>query len=343
MKIDKWVNIIYGDAPGVAESVQTSDVRSGKRIINFGGEVHEIDVVGPNVEDEDLAPYNVCPKGTIRVENACISDAKTKPYDGAKSKYGYADCGKGYVYGERTDELKALIKKKVPSQGMKTDSMDMNLELLERVDIEVTGLEMKTSGVCVKTEDMPLTEKNIQLVTDSIIGWGGYAEFPYWEMDWDMMNDLADRRYKHGAKMGGTAYVASFNEYPGYTVYLAFKDKEDAVNVQKSLKYYDDSSEFVDDTRKMLQETAEKGEEISDERVYNAMAEEKSQFFEDLDMSYDSYLGMASNDRNGVGYVRRADYGHDRDVAVLIVEKTKYNRDTKKHETTSTIVIPEEV
>ena len=71
---------------------------NGRYIVKgYEGVPSEIEVVAPNVPEEEFAPLNICPYNTVQVELACIKPRKIVKYvDG---------CPKGMVRGQRTDKI----------------------------------------------------------------------------------------------------------------------------------------------------------------------------------------------------------------------------------------------
>jgi hypothetical protein len=302
MKIVKWTKTIYGDST-VSESEIfdfLGNMSPGKHVIGTEHGVGEIEVNAPNVDEEDFALFNVCPVGTINVEEACIADAKTmKPIKKMKKRdvartdktghpvhadrivagmavdsHGrsvfktidvpYKTCPEGWVMGERTDKINIIGKfdKKIKSQGIFAKAADLGIDFLEPKDnVATPHLDVKKQLVCVKKEEMPMEPKYVKLVTDSIIGWGGYGEFPYWDLNWDAMIHIADVRYERRAELlDKTGFAVCETDYRSDVCYL-FDEKGEAESVKETLKYFD-TNKFQEDSKEELIE------EFIDEKSY---------------------------------------------------------------------------
>lgn len=335
MKIAAWVKTIYGDSTVREADIMDllGNVPAGKHVVATKHGIGEVEVNAPNVDEEEFAPMNVCPVGTIKIEEACITEAEVqeRPETG---------CPKGWLTGERTDKISIIGKfDKFKSQGIFAKAADMGIEVLEpRDNITTPPLDVKQTLVCVKREEMPIEPKYVRLVTDSIIGWGGFAEFPYWDIYWDAMNDIADARYRQYAELLDKKGFAVCESDQSTDICYLFDDQEEAKNIKKTLKYFD-SNEFNDDTKKQLVEEyrdmyptkkvtkkykEEMEKEITDERVYDRMNSDKEIFGEDL-MSHPNFLGSEyepSRDIRALGVfiVSKHEKGKDRKRVVIATE-----------------------
>jgi len=294
MKIVKWTKTIYGDST-VSESEIFNflgNMSPGKHVIGTEHGVGEIEVNAPNVDEADFALFNVCPVGTISVEEACIKDARTmRPIKKIKKKevmrtdkdghpvhadrlvnniavdylgrpvtetidVPYKSCPEGWVMGERTDKITVVghFDKKFKSQGIFAKALDIGIDVLEpRDNVATPRLDVKKQLVCVQKEDMPMEPKYVRLVTDSIIGWGGYGEFPYWDLNWDAMIHVADERYQHGAELlDKEGFAVCETDYRSDICYV-FDDKAEAKSMKENLKYFD-SHKFQEDVKEELTE-----------------------------------------------------------------------------------------
>lgn len=329
MKVECWVKEIYGDSMDVLEELGTRDLPLGKRVlVDSKGEPHEIDVVGPDVENAKYCPYNVCPPGSVRVGLACLTDVVMKPYDNG--------CPNGYAVGERTDTIdmvgehgKLWTGEIIENEGS-PDNPNGSPDYGEgQIAVPQPRVVTKTTDVCVLREPMPLTEENIKLVTDSIIGWGGYQEFPYWDVPWSMMNDLADDRYYRGAKMAGRGYAVRFYDYPDYD-YFVFSDRKDAEAVKKTLKYYESNKAYEDTKKFLIEDEGIPPEEVTDEVIAERLNFELQSYLEDMD-DYPSYLGVVNP------YQRAGEmYGEDGDT-VFVALKTEDGKQVEN------IIVGEEI
>lgn len=294
MRIACWRKTIYSDDSNINEFLKGRDFSPGKHILRVNDEMHEIDVNAPNVDDSEFCKFNVCPVDTVGVEEACLENATTiDPIDKIKKitkvrrtdemttikplaeglplipAYKYEEyteeinvkgCPEGYVIGEKTDAIKWLGKKKpMSTAGIVADAMDENLEVMEPRVAAGMKMEIASSITCVKIQPMPMEKKWVEMITDSIIGWGGYAEFPFWDVPWGIMNAIAEKKGRwtgdymaHDAKIE-EGYRVCWNEYNYYPC-ACFKKKEDAKWFNESIKYYDGSKEFEKDTRDFLEE-----------------------------------------------------------------------------------------
>jgi len=295
MRIACWTKTVYSDDSSINESLRGRDFSPGKHYVRANNEMHEIDVNAPNVDESEFCKFNVCPVGTIGVEEACLQDATIiKPIDKIKKtevmrtdENGHPvkarmvgkemvdylgnpvtkiieekikGCPSEYILGERTDAIKWLGKKKpMATAGIVADAADENLEVMEPRTAEGAELELSTSLTCVKIQPLPLEKKWVEMITDSIIGWGGYSEFPFWEMNWDLMNTIAEKRSRWtGDYMARNAEIEEgfrycWNDYNNYPC-ACFKKKEEAEDFKKSIQYYDFSNEFEKDTREFLED-----------------------------------------------------------------------------------------
>jgi len=336
MRIACWTKTVYSDDPSINDSLRGRDFSPGKHYVRANNEMHEIDVNAPNVDESEFCKFNVCPIGTIGVEEACLENATTmKPIDKIRKKEvmrtderGHpvkADrmvgkemvdflgrpvtkiveekikgCPSEYVMGERTDRINWLGRKKpMPTAGIFPREMDVGVDVLEPKQAEGAELEISTTPVCVKIQPMPMEKKWVEMITDSIIGWGGYSEFPFWDLNWDLMIAIAEKRGRwtgdymaHNAEIeeGHRICWSEYNEYPC----ACFKNKEDAENFKKSIKYYDYSKEFQKDTEEQLKDDKREGVfdgKITEEAIQEKMEIERQFFFEDLQNEFESFLG----------------------------------------------------
>lgn len=357
MRIACWTKAVYTDDPRMNDFLRGHDLPPGKRILRFENEMHEIDVVAPNVDESEFCPYNVCPVGTINVEEACLENAETRepkeyisrraigrrpktPHErDSQGQLIYENyeiiekkhCPEGFVPGERTDKINWLgSKKPLGTAGIVADAMDENLEAMEPRASKGAKLELTTSLTCVKIQPMPMEKKWIEMITDSIIGWGGYAEFPFWDLNWDLMNDIAGKRSRwNGDYMEHSAEIAEgyrvcwsgYNEYPC----ACFKTKEDANFFKKSIEYYEYSSEFMKDAEEQLKEKKKDGEfdgEINEQTIQEQMDIERQFFFDDLPDQFESYLGMGEKSyrEEPVQYVGKYQKKKWKESIVLVTE-----------------------
>lgn len=313
MKIKYWTKKIYGDSTiresDILDYLKHSTLPTGKRIISTDKGIGEIDVVGANVDDEEFAPLNVCPVGTIHVDDACIEDAKTvEPTAEIDSKdntwnHPTKKCPEGYVPGDKIEKITILgPRHKIKSAGIEEKANELfGIDVKEVRGSEAMKVDVKSSLTCVKKEPMPLTEKNLRIVTDSVIGWGGYGEFPYWNLNWDYICKIADIRYKNGGDIL-KGYPVHYSEYKT-DYYFLFKDKKEADSLEKTFKYWN-SNEFFEDTKNYLKEEMDEGfiekKEITDEQVFERMNEEQNLFFEDIEDMFESYIGMHDFEQHGL-------------------------------------------
>jgi len=299
MKIECWVKRIYGDTEdtlrnralsierrSIVKDLNNRDLPLGKHIImDKNGEPHEIEVVGPNVENAKYCPYNVCPPGSVQVGHACLVDIETtEPVSG--------QCPSGYVLGERTNTLDIIGQH---GKVMTAKIMENNYpEPPDYGEVTVSEaqpkIQVETEDVCVMREPMPLTEENIKLVTDSIIGWGGYQEFPYWDIPWGIMDRLATERY-HGAKLAGKGYAVEFYEYPDYG-YLIFSDKKEAENAKDMIKYYESNKAFEDAKKFFIEEGGIPPEEVTDDMVSERLNFDYQLYIDDVVNRNPEYMGI---------------------------------------------------
>ena len=337
MKIAAWVKTIYGDS-----TIRESDildllgnVPAGKHVVATDHGIGEVEVNAPNVDEAEFAPLNVCPVGTIKIEEACITEAEVaeRPESG---------CPKGWRTGERTDKINIIGKfDKFKSQGIFAKAADMGIDVLEpRDNVTTPRLDVKKTLVCVKKEEMPIEPKYVRLVTDSIIGWGGFAEFPYWDIYWGAMDDIANARYRQGAelldKKGFAVCESDFNAREE-TCYLF--DDCDAAKETKEVLHHFNSSLIGDEIRKALTEEyrdmypikrmtkkykEEMENEISDERVNERWYNDKQSFHDDMNFN-PHYLGAeyeSSRDMRALGVfiVSKFEKGKDRKRIVIATE-----------------------
>lgn len=336
MAIKCWTKTIYTDSPDINSILRNRDLPPGKRILRVDGEMHEIDVNAPNVEESEFCPFNVCPVGSIAVEEACLENAETmKPIDKEvietleymrkddkgrpvpvdrmvageavdflgrpvwekkKIKTIKASCPDGWIMGERTDQINWLGgKKPLLTAGIVADAGDENLEGREPISSEGAELEVDTTLMCVKKQPMPMEKKWVEMITDSIIGWGGYAEFPFWDVPWGVMNDIAEHRSRwtgsymtHAAEIE-EGYRACWNDYNVYPC-ACFKDREDAKLFEDARKYYDYSNQYQKD---ILEQFKEEGvTQPTEEQINERMQSDREFFFEDIGSQFPSYLGI---------------------------------------------------
>lgn len=183
------------------------------------------------------------------------------------------------------------MKKPIAAMGIVADEVDMNPELMEpRVTEAHPKIEVEKKLMCVKVESMPNDPEIIRLVTDSIIGWGGYQEFPFWDLPWGEMDDLATKRYHGASLLDEKGFAVCGREYTD-DFCLVFSDKKDAEYVKEALDY-SNSEEFYEDIKERLKE--ENGEEPSEEEINKQAEFEKQLFWENLEEMYPSYLGSMS-------------------------------------------------
>ena len=287
MKIECWVKRIYGDTEGIVDNLHDRDLPLGKRIItDKNGEPHEIEVVGPNVENAKYCPYNVCPPGSVQVGHACLVEI-SEPVATIAGK-----CPPGYVLGKRTNALNIVGQHE---EAATSTIMENNYpEPPDYGEVTVSEaqpkIQVETEDVCVMREPMPLTEENIKLVTDSIIGWGGYQEFPYWDVPWGIMDRLATERY-HGAKLAGKGYAVEFYEYPDYG-YLIFSDKKEAENAKDMIKYYESNKAFEDAKKFFIEEEGIPPEEVTDDMVSERLNFDYQLYIDDVVNRNPKYMGI---------------------------------------------------
>ena len=285
-KVAAWLKEVYGDGNVDLNTVNVAGLPTGKYIVKGrGGVPAEIEVNAPNVDEEDFAPWNVCPVDTVKVELACLTDVEeTEPLP------DYS-CPTGYVLGEKTKSINIIgMQKPTTAMGIVADGADMNPELMEaRKSQPQPKVEVESEKVCVAVEPMPSDPKIVRLVTDSIIGWGGYQEFPFWDIPWDEMDDIATKRYRGNASLSDKKGFAVCSR--GYDDFcLAFSNKKDAEYAKQTLKYFE-SDEFYEDIKKRLRE---EGREPTEKAVIEQAEFEKQLFWDNIQKEYPSYLGSMS-------------------------------------------------
>ena len=334
MKIVAWTKAIYGDSQTILDDLKSAaGIPAGKRVVmGSDNEPHEIDVVAPNVDEDEFAKYNVCPVGTIASGEACLIDVEEKPlYDPPHPKdphkwgsgcYGEGTlCPDGWIMGEKTEKI--MIRgtpKAFKSAGIVAGPGDEGIDYFEDKHLEAgVKADVKTKNVCFKREQMPLEYKWIRLITDSIIGWGGYSEFPWWNLPWDAMIDVADDRYKNGAQLAEKkGFAVCKHDYNDFYC-LAFEKEEDAKYAKEELDYFDfTKGDIFEDTKKYLKdEEGLKEKEITDEMVYDRINVEREFFWDDIEGRYPSYLGTMR---------KRWVYDNESLMVVEKREKDKYRK-----------------
>ena len=289
MKIKAWVKTVYGDSNANLEDLMHRTLPSGKSIVWGEDGPSEIDVVAPNIDEDEFAPLNVCPVETIQVGEACLDDVTTVE---PTKKDENISCPKGYALGEKTEKINIIGNlKKLRLTGIYAKAMDLGMDVMEPRDIDAAPrVEVKKANICVKREPMPMEKKWVRLVSDSIIGWGGYSEFPFWDIPWDSMSSIADARYKSSASLEEGYSVCGYDSGDDYC--MCFKEREDAKNFKDSLKYYD-SNKFFEDTKEYLEDDIPT-DKITDEKIYERMEVEKQFFWDDVKDQFPSYLGYQS-------------------------------------------------
>lgn len=385
MNIVAWTKKVYTDSTirdsDIFDLLQHGNLPTGKSILRTEKGVGEIDVVAPNVDESEFAKFNVCPVGTVEVDNACLDNVKkikpeikikekamrrynpkTEDWEQYTKKEKVKSCPDGYVYGEETKKINIIGNpQKLKSAGIVAHDpvMDLGIDVMEERESTTIRLDVKKLGVCVKTEPMPIEYKYLENVTDSIVGWGGYAEYPFWDIDWDLMIYLAEERYRSGARFHDKEGIAVCKREYNDEFCLLFDDEKEAEQAKSELDYYD-SNEFFDDSKKELEERfleekieqdipssqksldnyteihdadrwkklmekakkkyqEEMDEEITEEKIYDHMNWEKEMFWEDVSGRYPSYIGHMSYN----GYGKRKDN-------IFLVEKYEGNQKSSK-------------
>jgi len=397
MRIACWRKLIYVDDASIIEKLRGRDFSPGKGYVNVDGELHEIDVVAPNVDESEFCKFNVCPEGTVGIEQACLEGATTiNPIDKIKKitkvrrtkektlikplaeglppipAYKYEEytikkkvkgCPDGYLLGDRTDKIEWLGKKKpMAHANIFAKENDLGVDVTEAKMAEGAKFNLKASLTCVKIEDMPLEKKWVEMVTDSIIGWGGFSEFPFWEIDWGLMNAIAEKRsHWTGSYMARHAELVEgirvcWNEYNSYPC-ACFTKRPEALSFKESVKYYDYSNDFQEDTRKYLEEQfidekisemypkeqttlyegrdfdalykkirkqfkQEMEEEITEEKIQDRMNIDRESFYDDLPYQYESFVGLGEKSFRDapVQFCSTREGGKEKNTIVLVQE-----------------------
>ena len=283
MKIVAWTKKVFGDSTvresDIFETLHHGNLPPGKSIIRTEKGVGEIDVVAPNVEEEEFAPFNVCPVGTVQVDNACLDNVtkikpttevkerkntkynpKTKEWEEYKDKVKVKTCPEDFIYGEETKRINIIgSPQKIKSAGITAkNALDMGIDVMEERDSDIIKLDVDRVGVCVKKEPMPWEYKYIKNISDSIIGYGGYAEYPFWNFDdykWDALINIAESRYREGFHLKeeeGFA-VCKFLDR-GYEECYVFDDEKRAEDFKEEFNYYDFSMKLEEDVKERIRE-----------------------------------------------------------------------------------------
>ena len=284
-KVVAWLKEVYTDGNISPNEINVVGLPTGKYIVRGRQGLAEIEINAPNVDEKDFAPWNVCPVDTVKVGLACLTDTEE-----IEPLPDYS-CPTGYILGEKTKSINIIgMQKPTTARGIVADEVDMNPEIMEaRKSQPQLRVEVESEKVCVAVEPMPPEPKIVRLVTDSIIGWGGYQEFPFWDIPWDGMDYLATKRY-HGAKLlDKKGFVVCGREYKE-DFCLAFSDKKDAEYFKEGLEYYN-SDKVYEDIKERLKE---EGREPTEEEIIEQAEFEKQQFWNNIEDEFPSYLGSMS-------------------------------------------------